>query len=477
MVRGLLATAVLFALCSAAPLDARAEGDPKDAGVAPPPTAERTYEKPTPRALPEGPATVLAGPIVVVRFDAMVNPGMAEHVADALERAQKEEAQLLLIELDTPGGLVTSTEKIVQSLLSARLPVVVHVTPSGAHAASAGTFIALSAHIAAMSPATRIGAAHPVTGTGQDPEKEGGKHLAAKVENDLVALAKGIAGERNRNVEWAIAAVRESVSADAEEALEIGVIDLIARDRTELFEKLDGLELALNGKRVKLSPRGARVVEHEPSLRNEVLNLLANPGIAILLGVLGLIGIMVEIYHPGLIAPGVMGVLCILVSLIAMEQLPINVGAALLVVAGIGLLIAEIYTPTFGTLGILGAIGLTVGLLLLVDPSDPEHLVDPSFGLGLLDVLPAVLLFAGFVAYLSYFVIRKKRGRSLTGAESLLGTRGRVLRPVGPGGGQVFVSGEYWQATAAEDIGVGEEVEVVKVEGLRLEVRRKGAGP
>lgn len=436
-------------------------------------TNDKAYTRPATPALPEGPARTLTGSVAVVKFDAIVSPGMGEFVMDALVRAERERAQLLLIEMDTPGGLVSTTEKMVQAILTAKVPVVVHVTPSGAHAASAGTFITLAAHVAAMSPATRIGAAHPVTGDGKDPEAEGGKHMAAKVENDLLALVEGIAKHRHRNVEWAKDAVRHSVSAPADRALEIGIIDLIATDRRDLLEKLHGFTFLLDGEKVALSTRGARVVEYEPSLRDRLLALLADPGIAMLLGVLGLIGIMVEIYHPGLIAPGVMGVLCILCSLIAMEQLPIDVGAGLLALAGVGLLVAETFTPSHGVLGVLGGIGLTIGLLLLMDPANPDFAVDPSFSMTLWDVLPLVALLAGFVLYLSIFVVRRRRGRPTTGSEGLVGQVGRVLKPVGPEGGQVFVAGEYWRARATESIPEGESVEVVQVEGLSLEVRRR----
>lgn len=440
------------------------------------PTVDNTkaYDKPEVPPLPEGPAQRLTGPVAVIAFDAIVSPGMGAYVVDALERAARERAQLLLIEMDTPGGLVSTTEKMVQAILTSTVPVAVHVTPSGAHAASAGTFVTLAAHVAAMSPATRIGAAHPVTGGGKDPEAEGGRHMAAKVENDLLALVEGIAKHRHRNVEWAKDAVKHSVSAHATRAVEIGVVDLIATDRRDLLDKLDGRQLMVGSRKVELSTRGATVVEYEPSLRNRVLALLADPGIAMILGILGLIGIMIEIYHPGLIVPGVMGVLAILCSLIAMEQMPIDVGAALLAVAGLGLLVAEVYTPTHGALGVLGGIGLTIGMLLLVDPSNPDFAVDPSFSLGLIDVLPLVLLMLAFVVYLSVFVVRAKRGRVTTGAEGLVGAKGEVLEKVGPDGGQVFVDGEYWRARATETIAIGDPVEVVKVDGLTLEVRRRG---
>jgi membrane-bound serine protease (ClpP class) len=228
---------------------------------------------------------------------------MGAHVTSALERAQREGAQLLLIEMDTPGGLVSTTQDLVQAILTAEIPVVVFVSPSGAHAASAGTFITLAAHVAAMAPATRIGAAHPVTGAGKDPEESGGRHMARKIENDLLAMVEGIAKERNRNVEWAKDAVRDSVSADAAKAAEIGVVDLVADDRDALLAALDGREIELNGRRVAFSLSAPEIRTYEPSMRNELLNLMASPGIAALLGLLGLIGILIEFYNPGLIVP------------------------------------------------------------------------------------------------------------------------------------------------------------------------------
>lgn len=450
----------------------REKGSDAEAGGSP-----RQYEKPPPRDLPEGPAEVLSGPIILVSFHGIVNPGLGEFTVGSIARAEREGAQAVLIELDTPGGHVSTTQDIVKAILPAKVPVIVYVTPSGAHAASAGTFVTLAAHVAAMAPATRLGAAHPVTGSGKDPEEEGGKHLGRKLENDLVAFMEGIAKERNRNVDWAIDAVKNSVSITADRALELGVIDLVARTRTELLEQLDGRHLMIGPRKVELRTKGAEIVEHKLSIREWIVNTLANPGVAMILFVLGMIGIMVEVYHPGMIAPGVMGVLAMICAMIAVEQLPIDLGAAILVVAGIGLLIAEVYTSTYGALGILGAIGLAIGLLLLVDTSDPSYLIDDSLRLGLVDIVPVVALLLAFVAYLSLVVVRRKRVRPVTGSEGLIGSTGFVLKPVGPAGGTVFVAGEYWRARASESIPEKEEIEVVKVDGLELEVRRRQSVP
>ncbi len=438
----------------------------------------KVYTKPEPPVLPEGEARKLSGHILLLGFDGMVNPGMGEYVIAGIDRAAKDGAQLVLIEMNTPGGLVSTTQKMVQSIMASKVPVVVFVTPSGSHAASAGTFITLAAHVAAMSPATRIGAAHPVTGGGKDPEEEGGVHMGRKVENDLVAMVEGIAKERGRNIEWAIDAVRLSVSIDAEKAQEIGVVELIAQDRKALLEKLEGYELVISGEKVALAPAGVEVVKHELSLREKVLNLLASPGIAMILGMLGVLGILAEVYHPGLIIPGVIGVLCLLLSLISMEQLPIDLGGVLLILAGIALMVGEMYTSTYGALGALGVVGLAFGAVLLIDLENPDFSVDPSFALSWIDVMPLVLVFAGFIGLLGWMLTKNRKRTPTTGTEGLVGSTGIVLKPVSRDGGMVFVGGEYWKARAEEPLAENEDIEVVAMDGLVLVVklREKSGG-
>ncbi len=489
MSRAPISTALIGAVLAVAPLAAHAQlplpffggDDPPAKKTAKPeaseeeaPRPDKTYVKPPPLVLPEGEARVLSGPIALVDFKTIVSPGIGEHTVRAIQRAELEGMQAVLIELDTPGGLVSTTQKIVQGMMKSKVPVIVYVTPSGAHAASAGTIITMAAHVAAMAPATRIGAAHPVTGGGKDPEAEGGKHMGRKIENDLAAMIEGIASERGRNQEWAIDAVRDSVSITARNAAEIGVVDLVAEDRRALLDALDGRELGLGGQRVRLSTKGVTIIEIEPTIRERLVGLLANPGIAMILGMLGVIGIMIEIYHPGVIAPGVMGVLCIICSLIAAEQLPIDLGGALLVLAGIGLLIAEMYTPTYGALGLLCVLGLSAGLLLLVDPSDPEFAIDPSVRLTPMDVMPVVLGFAAMVAFISIKVLGAQRRQVVTGHEGLLGQIGETLEPI-DGEGMVLLDGEYWRARSAAPIAKGSRVEVVAVEGLVVQVKPRGS--
>ena len=430
------------------------------------------YPRPDPIQLPDGPGRDLSGPVRIVAFDAMVNTGMGEHVIEAIRVAETSGDQMLLIELDTPGGLVTVTQDLVKAMLAAKVPVVVYVRPSGAHAASAGTMITMAAHVAAMAPATRIGAAHPVLADGRDPEADGSKHMAAKAENDLVALAVGIAKERHRNEAWVEDAVRNSVSATADEAVALQVVDLLARDRAELFDALEGRAIVVNQEKVILHPKGAAVIDQPLALRHWLLNLLASPGMLTLLAALAFIGIMVEIYQPGMIAPGVLGVLSLLCFLIAMGQLPIDFGAGLLLLVGVGLLVAELFTPSFGILGLIGLVVLVIGMMLFVDPTDPEFAVDPSIRLSVWDVVPVAILVGGAVAYLSYFLVSQQRRLSTTGREGLVGATGHVLRAVGPAGGQVFVAGEYWQATATEELSTDTPIRVVAVHSLRLEVKR-----
>ena len=432
----------------------------------------KNYVKPDKKALPEGDAEVLSGGIAMIHFDGMVTPAMGDFTMEALERAQDERKQALLIELDTPGGVVSTTQDIVKAIMKAKIPVIVFVTPSGAHAASAGTYIALAGHVAAMSPATRIGAAHPVLATGQDPE-EAGKHMARKIENDLVAMVEGIAKERNRNAEWARDAVVDSVSATADKALEIGVIEFIARDADELMKKLDGYQLMVGGTKVELRTKDVPVTKYDQTARNWLMNFLASPLVLLMLLAFGVIGLIIEVKAPGGYIFGTVGVLCLLLAIMSVGELPIDVGAVILLVAGIAMVVAEIWTPTHGALAILGGIALAIGMVFIVDLSDPDFKIDPTFRLSFIDVVPVVIAMVGFTFFLSYYAVRSKMTKPMTGSEGLIGARGKVLKPVGPTGGQVFVEGEYWQAKSSEPIAVDEDVEVVKVEGLSLEVRRK----
>lgn len=398
----------------------------------------------------------------LITINASINPATADFIRESIQRAAQAGAQALIIELDTPGGLLDSTKDIVKDLLGSPVPVIVYVAPSGAGAASAGVFVTMAANIAAMAPGTNIGAAHPVAGSGQDI----GEDMRAKVENFVASMSKAIAQERGRNVEWAEKAVRESVSITEQEALKLNVIDLVATSREDLLRQVHGREVRVPQRTVKLDVAGATIVDHQMRLRQKVLNILANPNVAYLLMMAGLLGLYVEFTHPGLFFPGVAGAICLLLGFAALQVLPINYSGLALIVLGIALLIAELFLPSFGTLGIGGLIAFVLGSLFLFDTTESDLMLDPKI------VYAAAATFGLFSLIVGVLVARTQRRRAALGSEGLLGERGQVREAIAPGRpGKVFVHGEYWTATADRELPVGATVEVVKVEGLRLQVR------
>ena len=399
--------------------------------------------------------------ILVLQLEEAITPLTAQKLASALEEAEALKAEALVIELDTPGGLVTTTRKIVKMILAAEVPVVVFVYPPGAQAASAGTFITLAAHVAAMAPGTNIGAAHPVT-MGQKMDEE----MAKKVENDLAAWARSLAKLRGRNADWAEKAVRESVSLTAEEALKLGVIDLLARDLPDLLRQLDGRKVKLHDRTVVLHTREAEVIRLKEDLRSRILRLITNPNIAYILLMLGLAGLYFELSHPGAILPGVVGALCLILAFYAMHLLPVNYAGLLLILLSGVLFFLEIKITSYGLLGLAGLVSLVLGSLMLFG-HNPEAL-RVSYQV-LLPVLITVGLFLCVVTYLAAKAVLRK---PTTGPEGLIGERGEALTDIGPKGGQVFVHGEIWQAVSEEEIPKGSEVVVEAVEGLKLRVKR-----
>lgn len=410
------------------------------------------------------PETAGAGERVVhlITINGSINPATADFIREAIQRATQARAHALIIELDTPGGLLDSTKEIVKDLLGSPIPVMVYVAPSGAGAASAGVFVTMAANIAAMAPGTNIGAAHPVAGSGQDL----GEDMRTKVENFVASMSKSIAQERGRNVEWAEKAVRESVSITEQEALNLNVIDLVATSREDLLRQTNGREVRVQQRSVRLEVAGATIVEQEMRLRQKVLNILANPNVAYLLMMAGLLGLYVEFTHPGLFFPGVAGAICLLLGFAALQVLPINYSGLALVVLGIALLIAELFLPSFGTLGIGGMIAFILGSLFLFDTTESDLMLDPSI------VFAAAATFGVVTLVVGLLVARTQRRPAALGSEGLVGERGEVREAVAPGRpGKVFVHGEYWTAMADRDLPVGTTVEVVRVEGLRLHVR------
>ncbi|MBZ0272335.1 nodulation protein NfeD [bacterium] len=416
-------------------------------------------------------APVAAGErsVLVVSIENMtINPGSSDYLRAAIIEAEARRSEALVIELDTPGGLVDSTRDIVKEFLASPVPVIVYVTPPGARAGSAGVMITLASHIAAMAPGTNIGAAHPVAGGGQ----EIGEEMNKKITNDTVAWVEGIAEQRGRNREWAVKAVRDSVSVTATDALEKKVIDFVATNLDDVLAKADGRTVTLGGGIEKtLATKGALVMRRPPGLKHRLIMRLADPNLAYIFMMIGFLGIYAEFSHPGLIFPGVIGAVCFLLFLMSTQILPINVVGVILIVVGLALFIAEVQVTSYGLLTLGGAISLALGSLFLFDV--PEKVVDPdySFSVSPAIVLPVTVGFALAVGLITWMVVRVHRRRPQTGAESIVGTTGVVTTAIDPlAGGQVKLAGEFWHAKSAVPVEAGAIVRVVAVKGAHIEV-------
>jgi len=420
-------------------------------------------------AAPAVPAATRSGPVHVARIAGSINPASSDYLQRSIAESEVAGAALLVIELDTPGGLVASTKDIIQAMLNAHVPIAVYVAPQGAWAGSAGTFITIAAHIAAMAPGSSIGAAHPVGigGGGSGEGEKGGDVGAQKAENLLAAFMESIAKERNRNVEWAVKAVRESVAVTAEEALRLHVIDLVAADRAELLRKIDGREVRLGAERVKLAIANAPVRELPMPLLTRFLNVIVDPNVAVLLLMAGALLLYVEFNQPGLVAPGIVGGVCVVIALIAMQVLPFSWLGLLLLVGGLALMGAEAYIGSYGVLFAAGIACLLIGGSLVFDRPELSDL-DVDFWSVL---LPAALALAAFGLLVVVAVGQSMRRPQTAGVGELLGMVGRATTALGPQG-TVFVRGEYWRARATEPVAAEERVEILGVSGLELTVRR-----
>ena len=406
----------------------------------------------------------VARSVVHIRIDSAIHPVAADFIASSLEHADEIRAAALVVELNTPGGLLDSTREISKSMLGARTPVVVYVGPAGARAASAGFFLLMSADVAAMAPGTNTGAAHPVSGQGEDIEGDMGE----KVEQDALATIRSLARQSGRNVDAAEAAVKESKSYTAEEALELGLIDLIADDLEELLEGIDGREVEKAGEeKVTLATARAKVVERQMPAFQRFLAAVTHPHIAGLLMAFGLLGLYVEISNPGTIFPGVVGAICLLLSFYALSILPINyVGVALVLLALI-LFILETQIPSFGLLTLGGAIALILGSIMLFKD------MDPSFAIDLQWVVGFALVIVATVAMLTTKALMVRRRRVTTGREGLVTERGVARTELSPRG-KVFVHGELWNAQASSAVAAGTPIEVISVDGMLLHVKPYG---
>jgi membrane-bound serine protease (ClpP class) len=411
--------------------------------------------------------------VLIIEINSSINPATVDFINDAIRESKVTGSELLLILLDTPGGLVNSTREIVKSIMSSDVPVVVYVYPDGARAGSAGVFITMSAHIAAMAPGTNIGAAHPVEAGGQDVDKRGGKDLKKKIENDTIAFIESIAEKRGRNKDWAIRAVRDSISVTASTALQERVIDVVAKDIDELLRFLDGKEVeTASGKKV-LRTAYAEKRFFKMNIRQRLTNLFADPNISYILMMIGIAGIMMELYHPGTIFPGVIGGISLILAFMSFQVLPINYGALLLILLGVVMIILELYITSYGILSIGAAISILLGSLLLINKLDPRFLFEPGYGVDRTMIFSITLVLVVFFAFVAYLVVKSRIKRPVVGPEGLIGKIGEVTEAISPKkGGKIFISGEYWFADSDEEISVGEKVEILEMRGLRLKVKR-----
>lgn len=409
-------------------------------------------------------ATCASADVVKVRVDDTIQPISDEYIGRAIERARQTNADAVLIELNTPGGLADSTRSIITKILASPVPVIVYVTPTGARAASAGFFILESADIAAMAPGTNTGAAHPVMLGGEKMDDV----MKAKVENDSAAFMRSFVGPRGRNVQLAESAVRESKSWTDQEALQQHLIDVVAPDEQELLKQLDGREVKrFDGKTATLHVAGKRIDELPMTVKQRILDFLVDPNVAFLVLAVGALALYAEFNHPGAVLPGVVGIVFILLALFALNLLPVRYAAFTLIIAAFLLFALEAKFATHGILGLGGIALLTIGGLLLVDGPIPELRVKLWVALSISIPLGAITIFLMTIA------LRAHRSKIVTGQQGLLGAVGEARTDIDPEG-KVWVGGELWNARAQRRVAFGEQVVVRKVEGLELEVEKKG---
>jgi len=408
---------------------------------------------------------VRAGSVVeVLKIEGTISPVSAHRLDEALKSAFEKKAQCLIVQLDTPGGLDKSMRQIVKAIMNSEVPVIVYVSPKGARAASAGVFITLASHIAVMAPGTNIGAAHPVAmGVGMD------KEMKEKVVNDASAYIKSIAHKRGRNAEWAEKTVRESVSVTDEEALKLGIIDFIAEDIPDLLEKLEGRKVKVAKGILTLRTKEADLHFVKTSFRERFLQTLADPNLAYILLMVGTWGIILEFFHPGVILPGIAGGICLILSLFALQILPFNLAGLLLIILAIVLFILEVKVPSYGALTIGGILALTLGSLMLIDPSALYISISLSY------IIPIVAITASLFVFIVSYAIKAQFKKPVTGLEGMVGEVGVAKGNLNPYG-KVQIHGEIWDAVVEPNEGVvkrGEKVEVVRTEGMKLIVKKE----
>ena len=404
--------------------------------------------------------------VYVIKIDGSINPSTSDFIRRSIDEAKIKNAECLVIQLNTPGGLLKSTRYIVSDILTAPIPVIVYVSPGGSQSASAGVFITLASHIAVMAPGTNIGASHPVSGDGSKMDST----MSEKVTNDAAAFIRSISEKRKRNVKWSEDAVRNSVSITETEALRDSVIDLVANDMNDLLSKINGREVETSAGKKVLNTSNYTIVNFEENWFHKFLGIISDPNIAYILMMIGMWGIILEFYHPGGILPGVTGAICILLGLYGLHTLPINFAGAGLILLAIILFIAEIKVTSYGMLTVAGVIAMFIGSMMLIDTgSSPlEAAVDISLSV----IITTVVIIAGLFSVLAWLVIRTYRRKAMTGESGMIGEIGEVFVDIVNGKGTVKVLGEIWKAESGENIAKGDKVKVLEVKDLTIVVQK-----
>ena len=422
-------------------------------------------------------ASTAQPPVVVMSVDGAIGAATADHLHRALAQAAKAHAQLAVLQIDTPGGLDVAMRSIIKDILASKVPVAVFVAPNGARAASAGTYLLYASHIAAMAPASNLGAATPVAlgmpglpAPGESPAASAPASgapatdtLSAKRISDAAAYLRSLAQLRGRNAEWAERAVRESVSLAAHDALKLGVIDLVAQDLPDLLRQLDGREIRLADHTVRLATQGAPLIVIEADWRSRLLSVIADPSLALILMMIGIYGLLFEFSNPGFVLPGVVGAICLVLALFALQMLPVNYAGLALILFGVAFFVAEAFVPSYGTLGLGGIVAFASGALLLIDGDSPGFGVSPA----LIAVLTAGS--AAFIVFVAGMAAKARRRPQVSGSSALLGAAGELVE-FSAGDGWALVQGEHWKVHGATALRPGDRVQVTGVRGALLEV-------